>query len=161
MGPHDCVPREFELISLTFEAEVSAACFGQLKRHRMMTLLNQEYSIENGAIVPPSISDAGLGGLFRDEVQQSFKLADEIRKKIPLLTPYLLTNAHRRRVVMQVNARELYHFARLRSDSHAQWEIRMLSDKMIEEAKKLWPNVMMLACGKDRFEEVYREAFYD
>ena len=161
MGPHDSVPREFELISMTFEAEVSAACFGQLKRHRMMTLLSQEYAIEDGAIIPPSITDAGLDNLFRDEVQQSLKLARDIRKKNPLLTPYLLTNAQRRRVVMQVNARELYHFARLRSDSHAQWEIRMLSDMMIAEASKLWPNAMMLACGKDRFKDNYRRIFGD
>ncbi|MBU0690896.1 FAD-dependent thymidylate synthase [bacterium] len=159
IGPHDVLPREFELISITFEAEVSAACFGQLKRHRMMTLLHQQYIEADGAVIPPSIREAGLDEPFHKAIGKSVEMAKQMRGISPLLAPYLLTNAHRKRVVMQVNARELYHFARLRCDEHAQWEIRMLADMMIAEAMKFWPNVMKLACGKDRFPEVYRKTY--
>ena len=161
IGAHDSVLREFEMAHMTFEAEVSAACFGQLKRHRMATLLSQPYSINDGAIIPPSIRDAGLTDGFCRAIDHSRKKARSIFEIEPELAPYLLTNAHQKRVLMQVNARELYHFARLRSDGHAQWEIRQLSDMMLDMAIQIWPNALMLACGKDRFEETYRTMIID
>jgi flavin-dependent thymidylate synthase len=156
ISPHNSVLREFELIHMTFEIEVSAACFGQLKRHRMATLLSQPYHIIDGAIMPPSIRDADLGDRFSRAIKRSISIAGSIGEIEPQLAPYLLTNAHKKRVLMQVNARELYHFARLRSDSHAQWEIRRLSDMMLDAASKIWPNALMMACGKDKFDEFYR-----
>ncbi len=60
LGAHDSVPREFELVCMTFEGMVSASCFAQLKRHRMMTLLQQSYETDCGWIVPPSKEGAGL-----------------------------------------------------------------------------------------------------
>ncbi|RPH94029.1 FAD-dependent thymidylate synthase [candidate division KSB1 bacterium] len=153
MSEHDGPAREFELAEITFEAFISASCFAQLKRHRMLTLLPQPYFAENGFIIPPSIEEAGMRPRFTDTVNRSTENAALLTKDFPLLAPYLLTNAHRRRVLIQINARELYHFTRLRSDSHAQWEIRSLSDQMLIKAREIWPNLMALACGKDRFSE--------
>jgi thymidylate synthase ThyX len=48
----------------------------------------------------------------------------------PGLGDYARTNAHLLRAMFQANLRELYHFARLRADSHAQWEIRRLAADM-------------------------------
>jgi flavin-dependent thymidylate synthase len=155
--PHDSVLREFELIHITFEIEVSAACFGQLKRHRMATLLSQPYNSADGAIIPPSVRDAGLVDRFSKAIDHSNRIAGSIHEIEPKLAPYLLTNAHKKRVLMQASARELYHFARLRSDSHAQWEIRELSIAMLNEANRIWPNALMMACGKDKFDAVYCE----
>ena len=64
----------------------------------------------------------------------------------------ILTNAHRKRVLMKVNARELYHISRLREDRHAQWDIRERAQKMLQEARKVLPLTLMLATGKDTFE---------
>jgi thymidylate synthase ThyX len=52
-----------------------------------------------------------------------------------------------------MNARELYHFSRLRQDGHAQWEIRGIANRMVEVAKRFCPLTMSLACGKDAFEQ--------
>jgi thymidylate synthase ThyX len=147
--------------SLSFEAEISASCFAQLKRHRMMTLLAQPYGIDGGVIIPPSLLEAGLEKQFAEGIRLSHEAARKLAKASPLLAPYFLTNAQKRRVRIQMNAREFYHFARLRADSHAQWEIRSLAEQMLEQARKLWPNLMLLACGKDQFESVYRAVFND
>jgi len=58
-----------------------------------------------------------------------------------------------------MNARELYHIVRLRADRHAQWDIRHLTEKMLEQARKAMPLTLMMACGKDGFAELYRENF--
>jgi thymidylate synthase ThyX len=161
MGAHDGAVREFEVASLIFEAEISASCFAQLKRHRMMTLLAQPYRVDGGVIIPPSLLEAGMEKQFAEGIRLSHEAAIKLVQASPLLAPYFLTNAQKRCVRIQMNAREFYHFARLRADSHAQWEIRSLAEQMLEQARRLWPNLMLLACGKDQFESVYRAVFND
>jgi thymidylate synthase ThyX len=60
---------------------------------------------------------------------------------------------------MKLNARELYHLARLRADAHAQWDIRELSEKMLKQARKVMPLTLMMACGKDSFDNIYKKVF--
>ena len=159
LGQHDSVLREFEVATMTFEAEISASCFAQLKRHRMMTLLSQSYNPLDGVIVPPSIAEAGIESTFMAAVEKSAVAAQNLAREQPLLAPYLLTNSHKKRVLIHANARELYHFARLRCDAHAQWEIRSLGEQVMAIAREKWPNVFLLACGKDKFAETYRSIF--
>lgn len=159
MGEHDGALREFEVAQMSFEAEISASCFAQLKRHRMMTLLAAPYSLDAGTIIPPSLIEAGLEKHFVNALKAANDAAEKLATLNPLLAPYLVTNAQRRRVMIHLNAREFYHFARLRADSHAQWEIRSLAEQMLAQAKTLWPNLMLLACGKDQFGSVYRSVF--
>jgi thymidylate synthase ThyX len=60
---------------------------------------------------------------------------------------------------MKLNAREIYHFARLRADRHAQWDIRDLSEKMLKQARKVMPLTLMMACGKDGFAAQQKKIF--
>jgi flavin-dependent thymidylate synthase len=151
---YDRVLREFELITLTFDAVVSASNFAQLKRHRMATIIAQDYDIDLGIEVPPSVADAGLTDTFRDAVGRAETLFKEIYTKNPRAAPYVLTNAHRRRVLVSLNLRELYHVARLRMDGTAQWDIRSLASAMTEEARRVMPLAAKLLAGKDAFEAV-------
>lgn len=159
MTEHDSVLREFELAALTFEAIISASCYAQLKRHRMMTLLHQPYRPEDGMIIPPAIEAAGLGERYRGTARRHMDIARTLYVEQPDVAPYLLLNGQRRRVVIHLNVRELYHFTRLRCDSHAQWEIRMLADEMLEQTRRIWPNAAALACGKDQFADMYQRLF--
>ncbi len=151
---YDRVAREFELITLTYEAVVSASNFGQLKRHRMATIIAQDYDAGLGVEVPPSIGEAGLTGTFLESIGRSEALFEEVRRKNPRAAAYILTNAHKRRVLIAVNLRELYHIARLRMDGSAQWDIRGLAAAMVEAARGVMPLASRLLAGKDAFEEV-------
>jgi flavin-dependent thymidylate synthase len=159
MTEHEGAIREFELASLTFEAEMSASCFAQLKRHRMLTLVPRGYQVADGAVVPPSIDAAGLGEEFRDTMRSCWKLAHDLSREHPFLAPYLLTNGQRKQVLIHLNAREMYHFTRLRCDARAQWEIRSLADQMLTLARGQWPNLLALAGGKDQFADLYRARY--
>ena len=70
-----------------------------------------------------------------------------------------MTNGHKRRVKIEVNARELYAFSRLREDEHAQWDIRNIAHQMVDQARSVAPIAMMLACGKDQFEKLREEVY--
>ncbi len=155
----DSPPREFEHASLTFEAVVSAACFAQLKRHRMATQTWGPYDPALGVTIPPAVEDVGLSDLFASCVERSEELYRELRPERPVAAAYALTNAHRRRVLLTINLRDLYHFVRLREDAHAQWDIRRLAAAMRALAEERAPLSSLLLCGKDRFVERYTRVF--
>ncbi len=159
MKPYDAPPREFENADLHFELVVSASCFAQLKRHRMATMTCQDYDTGLGITVPPAVSAVGLERRFREVIGKTEEVYEKIRRVTPPAAVYVLTNAHRKRVSLKVNARELYHMARLRADRHAQWDIREVTEQMLALARKAMPLTLMLATGKDRFASLYERCF--
>jgi len=155
INPWDSVLREFEFVSFTFEMIVSASNFGQLKRHRIANVVTQNYDISLGVTVPDSIMETKQNSVFMEMIEKSQTFYEQLRDKKPLVAPYILTNAHRRRVLFKINLRELYHFSRLREDQHAQWDIRNIASQMVTQVKeKLFLSAALLA-GKDRFNEAY------
>ena len=156
---YDAVVREFENVDLHFEMSISASCFAQLKRHRMATVITQDYNPALGVTVPPSVRAIGWQKEFLQVMAKTNDVYDRIRRKNPAAAAYVLTNAHRKRVLMKLNAREMYHLARLRSDAHAQWDIRLLSDKMLKQARQVMPLTLMMACGKDGFAALFGKTF--
>jgi thymidylate synthase ThyX len=96
---------------------------------------------------------------FRELMSRTEETYDTIRRAAPEAAPYILTNAHRKRVLLKMNARELYHVARLRADRHAQWDIRRLTERMLALGREAMPLTLMMAGGKDRFAELYDRYF--
>jgi len=153
---YDAVLREFELGFLVFEVVLSGAAFAQLKRHRLITLITQPYNLDLKFTIPPTIIEKNLEAEFRKvltEVEEFYFLLKD--KLGPYKAQYILTNAHRRRVLVGLNPRELYHFSRLREDKDAQWEIKTIAQKMSQLAKEKMPAIFLLLGGKDKYPEIY------
>jgi flavin-dependent thymidylate synthase len=155
----DTLPREFEMADITFQAVVSASNFAQLKRHRMATLLVGEYEPELGCTIPASIKEAGLENEFQKIITATNVAYRKIHDTYGAAADYVLTNSHRRRILMKMNLREMYHFARLRDDEHAQWDIRELAHRLSEKVKVLMPLTTLLLCGKSQFSKEYEKIF--
>ena len=150
----DPLPREFEFTGdLKYELVVSASNFAQLKRHRLMTLLAQDYDPSLGITIPSSIKAIGAEAELMDICKKSEDLYYKFLFKYGKAAEYCLTNAHRRRVLVSVNPRELYHISRLREDAHAQWDIKATAGNMMKLAKKAAPLSFILSGGKDQFED--------
>lgn len=156
---YDFPLREFEYADLTFAAEVSASCFAQLKRHRMATLTAQDYDPALGVSVPPSIREVGAAGEFRALIKKTEAAHRSLQDRAGAAADYVLTNAHRRRVLLKVNVRELYHISRLRQDPTAQWEIRKLTERLSALAKEVMPLSTLLLGGKDQYPAIYQDLF--
>ncbi len=162
LGPmefYDFPPREFEHAELVYDLVVSASCFAQLKRHRMATLTSQRYDPALGVTVPPSVKAIGAEREFLDLIGRTNEAHAEIGRKAGPAADYVLTNAHRRRALLKLNLRELYHVSRLREDATAQWEIREAAAAMSSLARKVLPLAGLLLGGKDAYPEVYRKVF--
>lgn len=136
-----------EHVSFTFAIEgVSRVLTHQLVRHRIASYSQQsqryvkEHDFET--ILPPSIA-------ARPAVREKFeKLMGEIRGLYTEWTEmgipaedarYILPNAAETKIVVTMNVRSLLNFFSLRCCNRAQWEIRILAEKMLEEVKKVAP----------------------
>jgi flavin-dependent thymidylate synthase len=156
---YDFPPREFEHADLVFDLVVSASCYAQLKRHRMATLTCQRYDPALGATVPPSVREIGAEKEFRETIERTDETHAQLERAIGAAADYVLTNAHRRRALLKLNVRELYHVSRLRQDATAQWEIRDLVRQMSRLAAKVMPLSCLLLGGKDAYPAVYAKVF--
>ncbi len=156
---YDFPVREFEHADLTYDIVLSASCFAQLKRHRMATLTYQPYDPELGVTVPPSIREIGAEAEFLEMIGRTEETYGGLKKSVGPAADYVLTNSHRRRALIKLNMRELYHLSRLREDATAQWEIRRITAEMSRLARKTMPLASLLLGGKDAYTATYSEIF--
>ena len=156
---YDFPLREFEHADLVYDLVVSASCFAQLKRHRMATLTWQRYDPALGVTVPPSVREVGAEKDFLSVVDRTDETHAVLAKAVGPAADYVLTNAHRRRALLKLNVRELYHISRLRQDATAQWEIREIAAEMSRLAAKAMPLSCLLLGGKDAYPGIYARVF--
>jgi flavin-dependent thymidylate synthase len=156
---YDFPLRELEYVNLTYDLIISASCFGQLKRHRMATLTAQRYNPGLGVTVPPSVDAVGFRKEFMKMIEETNRVYSLLKDALSCGAEYVLTNAHRRRVLLEVNARELYHISRLREDVTSQWDIRRTAAEMSRLAREVMPLTCLLIGGKDTYPEVYKDVF--
>lgn len=159
ISEYDKLPREFETSGLIYEIILSSSCFAQLKRHRINTLLSQDYNPELGITIPLSIMEVNMDNKLIQVCNRSGDLYYDFLLKYEKAAEYALTNAHRRRVLLATNLRQFYHISRTREDKHAQWEIRNIAQTMSELTKKIAPVTTILLGGKDKFEEIKKEIY--
>jgi len=138
---------------------ISSSCFAQLKRHRIATIISTDYNPKFGYTVPKSIDGIKQEDIFRDVMEKSEKMYEILSGNYPEVKNYILINAHHKVVLFKCNMRELCHFARLRQDALAQWDIRELAQNIIEKVKLAAPLTSVLICGKDTFPEANARLF--
>lgn len=156
---YDFPPREFEHADLVYDLVLSASCFAQLKRHRMATLTWQRTDPALGVTVPPSVREIGAEKEFLSVIDRTNETYARLEEDVGPAADYVLTNAHRRRALLKVNIRELYHISRLRQDATAQWEIRRIAGEMSRLASRVMPLSCLLLGGKDAYPGVYAQVF--
>lgn len=140
-----------EHASFTFAVEgISRACSHQLVRHRIASYSQQSQRYvdlsksELGYITPPSIMENKEREKKYKEVME---LLEEKYKELieggvkPEDARYILPNACQTKIVISMNARSLLNFFQERTCQRAQWEIRAMANKMLEEVKRVAPKI--------------------
>ncbi len=150
---HDPVLREYELGDRVAQFVMSSSAFAQFKRHRMNTVIPQAYNLDLGYTIPPSIEATGLAEEFKKVIDTSSALyikmiSEGISQSV---AEYALTNAHRRRVLLDANNRQIHAWAAERMNLPAQWDIRRLVKEYVTLMKEHSPLTLRGACGKDKF----------
>ncbi len=150
----------FEHASYTFLLEgVSRALTHQLVRHRIASYSqrSQRYVTHDtfDYIVPPSFEGKTVategGSVDAVEYYRSVMAAtaDAYQRLLDALggggeeakqdARYVLPNATETKIIVSMNARELFHFFGERLCMRAQWEIRRTADEMLRLAKEATP----------------------
>ncbi len=137
----------FEHANFTFLVEgISRVTSHQLVRHRIASYTQQSQRhvrVEREEFVVPDSIKGNEEALktFNEAVQKTVKAYSKlISLGIPLEDArYIIPSAAKTRVFITMNARTLLNFFRLRLCSAAQWEIRKMAEKMLEEVKKVAP----------------------
>ena len=135
----DARPRELEVLQYSFRIDnVSLAGVTHFTRHRMLSLmLRHELSAlcEGNYVLPESISANPQAmeiycAAFAQQTEAAEAARDSGASDEELA--YFAMAGHTTSLLISMNARELLHFAKLRSCSRAQWEIRGIARAMIE-----------------------------
>ncbi|MBZ4688260.1 MAG: thymidylate synthase [Clostridia bacterium] len=151
-----------EHVSFTFGIEgVSRSLLAQITRHRIasFSVKSQRYvsemaDVDEGFsyVIPPRIKKLGLEYVQEFEAQMKqiqkwynywCEVLQEEGKGALEDARFVLPNAAETKIVMTMNARELYHFFRLRCCNRAQWEIRELAWEMLKLVKKVAPAIFV------------------
>jgi len=138
-----------EHASFTFAiSDVSRSLTHQLVRHRIASYSQQSQRYVNlhepNYVIPPLISK-------NNKTKKAYEKTMEViwehyNKLLQLNIPaedarYVLPNATCTNIMVTMNARSLLNFFELRCCLHAQWEIRLLANKMLQEVKKVAPKI--------------------
>ena len=142
-----------EHASFTFAVEgISRACSHQLVRHRMASFSQQSQRYvkmrDFEFTVPASIRGSEPAARRFDEIMERLRAEYDamMREGLPAEDArYILPNATTTKLLMTANARSLLNFFELRLCTRAQWEIRELAARMLEEVRTVAPNLFAVA----------------
>ncbi|TYT75870.1 FAD-dependent thymidylate synthase [Desulfobotulus mexicanus] len=140
-------PRELEQVNYTFHIPgISLAGLTHMTRHRIQGLVVPDFSRfgRQGMILPESVSlNSEALAVYRDAVESSDALWNMALGMglVPEDRVYLLLAGNTIDIFSTMNARQLYHFLRLRTCFRAQWEIRDIAWKMRDLLVKKAPGL--------------------
>ena len=143
LGPHDPPVRELEMVDYTFELVMDYGAFREFKRHRMQTYIPQPLTVSNGYLLPPLVEEAGLGGEFTTAMERVDSAFWQVYEASPAVAQYLVTHAHKRRVLSKMNLRQCYHLFKLRTQSQAHFSIRAPVLEAMRLAVQTHPQLFM------------------
>ena len=139
LDEHDTPLRDLEHAWVTIDVILDQGAFGELKRHRMMTLTPQSFTPLLGFAIPNLITQAK----FNEQYCQLMETAKKTYKKLHSfnkdVSPYILPNAYNRRVLITLNLRTAYHLIGLRTSTNAHFAMRRFALRLSEEITQLFP----------------------
>ncbi|MFH1367411.1 MAG: FAD-dependent thymidylate synthase [Patescibacteria group bacterium] len=143
MGDFDVPLRELEHVNYTFDCLMDEGAYYEFKRHRMCTQTVQDLTIENGLVRPPMLEEnEELKNIFDQSVAAAEEMYRSLSAKFPWEAKYFVLNAHKRRVLVTINLRELYHLVKLRAGKMAHFTIQEIARRMYELVKAKHPYLL-------------------
>lgn len=148
-----------EHASFTFGIEgVSRSLLAQITRHRIasFSVKSQRYvdSKEFNYIIPPAIKQLGADAVeeYKSQMETMASWYAKWQQKLGGVQEssnedarFVLPNASETKMIVTMNARELYHFFALRCCNRAQWEIREVAWQMLKLAQSAAPSLFRKA----------------
>ena len=136
-------------LSYTIAIEkVSRACSHQLVRHRIASFSQQSQRyitvkrLAEKTVVPPTVGESNLNDYLDviDNASEGYQKL--VRNGVPQEDArFLLPNATETSLLMTMDGKSLMHFLGLRTCNRAQWEVRELSDMILDQLRAAEPDI--------------------
>jgi len=131
--------RELEHVTYTFDCVMDNGAYFDVKRHRMMTQSPQALSVDLGYAIPRAIEEAGFKATYCRALDRTIEAHRALARDFPHEASYLVANAFNRRVLLTMNLRELFHFARLRGGPTGHFAYRRIAIRAFEILREAHP----------------------
>ncbi len=137
----------------TFSIEgISRVTSHQIVRHRVASFTQTSHRFAKPVdeyydpVIPPSVEKRNPE-MARKGYQEAYDIYHSLLSQgVPEEDArYFLPNGVNTNLVVTMNARELYNFFALRTCSRAQWEIRQIAWRMLEEVRRVHPRLFRYA----------------
>ncbi len=122
--------RGFERVWYRFDVLGDYGGFRDLQRHRMLTIEWQDLTTEHGYETPPELEEAGVDHRWREALERSAALYEQLLPDHPVQAQYAVCFAYRVRYVMQLNARAAMQMLELRSTPQGHPQYRRVVQEM-------------------------------
>ncbi len=105
----------------------------------MCTQTNQEFTIKHGYDVPEEVVEAEMENDFKLCMETAKQVHETIAKELPDEAAYIIPLAYKKRVLMTMNLRELFHFIKLRSTNRGHISYRKIAWDMYDSIARVHP----------------------
>ena len=138
LGKFDAPLRKLEHIFYTFDVLIDYGAFRDVQRHRMCTQTNQDFTVDQGYIIPDEIIEAGFKNIYVECMEKAEQAYKQIKPELDEAS-YIIPMAFRKRVLMKMNLRSLFHFIKLRSGKTGHLSYRQVAWQMYDLIKEQHP----------------------
>ena len=125
--------RAWEAPVYRFDVVCDYGAFRDLQRHRLCEIEWQQLSPVHGYDIPELVEAAKVSFLYRDVMDRSAELYDQIAQVNPALAPYAVSLGYLCRFRMTMNAREAMHVLELRSGPQGHPSYRAVAQQMHDQ----------------------------
>jgi thymidylate synthase ThyX len=136
------IPDIFKTIKVSFDILMDYGAFRDLQRHRRCEQYVEPLTANYGYIVPTDIKGTDLESEYRDAMELLQLYDDERVIYDPNLMQYMVPLGYLHRSIFQMDLKELYYIAELRTQPQGHISYRKVAYKMFELAEERWPFLM-------------------
>ena len=156
-GRHDPLPRELRVgYQMILDVCLDCGAWRDFHRHRRLVQIHKPFGAEYGYDVPREIEQAGLGGRYRELMDESGRLCAEIDAARRGAGQYALPFAYRRRSLFKMDVEELQYIVELRTRPENHFSVREIAYQMFERFRERYPEL----ARHFRAVDPAREAFF-
>ncbi len=133
--------RAFENVFYTFDSCCRIGIYRDLHRHRIGTQERQRFTVKHGYNMREQFKEIGIHDDYSTKMAEVTDLYNKIAATMPYQAQYVVTFGFNIRWYYTFNARQLFHFAELRTGPGGHPDYRDLTQKMYIEASKVHPSI--------------------
>lgn len=134
--------RGFEHAFYEFDLLGNFGIYRDLQRHRVLTQQRQLLSTRHGFDTPKELAELGEDKNYAEMMGKAADLFEKIAQNSPFQAQYVVPFGYRLRWSLNINLRELYHLVELRSGVQGHVDYRRMVLKMLEETRKVHPELV-------------------